>query len=55
MKAMRRLQSSENCTITNNGITRTGTSTVPKKKKVLLLLINVRGDFLEMKNNVLHY
>ena len=31
MKAMRRLQSSENCTITNNGITRTGTSTVPKK------------------------
>ena len=54
MKAMRRLQSSENCTITNNGITRTGTSTVPKKK-VLLLLITVRGDFLEMKNNVLHY
>ena len=32
MKAMRRLKSSENCTITNNGITRTETSTVPKKK-----------------------
>ena len=54
MKAMRRLQSSENCTITNNGSLELGPPLF-LKKKVLLLLITVRGDFLEMKNNVLHY